>query len=199
LIWHDPKGKQPNRIFAAVRLDQIRKNGDYSLNLDGYKTNFLPFLSLQKFQYYPAFVRDNRKEYTIQSPEEAEYLREKVIEGYWDEVEWVEGKINTSGRKRIAIDPKLIEDFSGIYRFTDEDNDSLAKQRDLYITAERDYLIADWSHRFKIEKVLPFMENAFFSPNGEIYVFDYEQDTFTGTLFFLSHSDTLTGKWVPNP
>lgn len=199
LIWHDPKGKQPNRIFAAVRLDQIRENGDYPLILDGYKSKFIPFLSLQRFEYFPAFVRDNRREYNIQSPEEADYLRDMVANGHWDEVEWVEGKINTSGRKRIALEHNLIKEFAGIYRFPVTKPDSSGKTRELYITAERDYLIADWTHRFKVEKVLPFMENAFFSPTGEVYVFDFEQDTFTGKLFFLSHSDTTVGELALTP
>lgn len=198
LIWRDPEGKVPDRKFCTVKLDEIRANGDYPIQVSYLEATFLQYLDVERFVFFPSYVRDNRLEYSIQSPEEAVYLRDKVMDGHWNQVMWVEGKVNISGKEKIELNPEDVMEFAGVYNFPAALSDSSGKPKDLYLTAESDYLIADWSHRFRIEKILPYMENAFFSTNGEVYVFDFEGDDYTGDLYLFSKTDTLLGQRIQN-
>ena len=67
--------------------------------------------------------------------------------------------------------------------------DALAGDRE-YLTAENDYLVADWSNRFRIEKILPYGPMQFFSTSGELYWFELRPDS-NLALFVIQGKDTL--------
>lgn len=185
LIWRDPSGREADRGFAGIRLDN-EASGQFLLG-----SNFLSqFAKIKSYYAMPIYLRTNFREYGIRSIEEARFVQSMVYEGRWNEIEWEDEGINISGQRRVAIAPETVTSLAGFYRFnvkTEGDSNTFAE---LYLTAENDYLVADWSNRFKIEKILPYGPMQFFSTSGELYWFEIMPDS-NLALFVIQGKDTL--------
>ncbi|MFM2375461.1 MAG: hypothetical protein RLZZ165_558 [Bacteroidota bacterium] len=185
LIWRDPAGREADRGFAGVRLD----NDGSSQFLPG--DHFLSeFAKIESYYAKPVYLRTNFREYAIQSLEEARYIENMIYSGRWSEVDWEDEGINISGERRVALTPESVAPLAGFYRFKIPSKDQKELYAELYLTAENDYLVADWSNRFKIEKILPYGPLEFFSNSGERYWFEMKPDS-NIALFVIQGQDTL--------
>jgi hypothetical protein len=138
----------------------------------------------------PVYLRTNFREYAIRSLEEARYVQNMVYDGKWNEIRWEEEGINISGKHRINLDPETVMPLAGFYRFRLQTAEDSSAYAELYLTAENDYLVADWSNRFRIEKILPYGSMQFFSNSGELYWFEIMPDS-NLALFVIQGKDTL--------
>lgn len=200
LIAVDTNAGQSVQPFAgAFVADMVRKN--YAIKGARFeKISLLDFLNQEEFFYLPSYIRSNFREYLIESGEEAKFVKDLVVDGAWTSIEWVEGQINVSGKQKIQVEDLSGLPFTGSYRGNVPDSLQLDKDvPELYLTAEKDYLVADWSNRFNVERIFPFEENAFFSAKGELYQFVNSSDSVL-TLTFISNGDSvqMEGKsdWV---
>jgi hypothetical protein len=190
LVWHDPEGRRPDRNFACVRFSDLEKM-KYTLTTETGTLKIGPVMREMRFHYFPVHLRNNAREYSTQSPEEARYLVETVMSGNWDKVRFIDDAINISGVNKIPMPSKVLSQYSGAYSFGP---DSLWKYKTLlYLTVEQDHLVADWVHRTEPEKIYAYFENAYFSPRGEFYLFPEEEDTTQQRLLFVIKGDTTTG------
>ena len=191
LIWQDPEKQKPSRSFVNVRLDDLRAK-TYRIRIRGEVLSFEDFINSNKPVTYPVYLRSNTVEYRTRSRDEAEYLRNMVLAGRWPEVKWVENGINISGKKVFAMSEKQVREFTGEYIFQVPPTDSLGDttQLQLYFTAGPGFLVADWSDRLNIEKVMPWAPNRFFTYEAEYYDF-YREDSM---LKVIKGRDTLTGR-----
>lgn len=185
LIWRDPNGREADRGFAGIRLDN-EASGQFLLG-----GNFISeFAKIKSYYAMPIYLRTNFREYAIRSLDEARYVQSMVYEGRWNEIEWEDEGINISGQKRVKLEPETVLPLAGFYRFnvkSEGDNNTFAE---LYLTAENDYLVADWSNRFRIEKIRPYGPMQFFSNSGELYWFEIMPDS-NLALFVIQGKDTL--------
>jgi hypothetical protein len=185
LIWRDPAGREADRGFAGIRLDQDG-SGQFLLG-----EHFMrEFAKIESYYAMPVYLRTNFREYAIRSLDEARYVQSMVYAGDWNGIEWEEEGINISGQRRVSLDPETVLPLAGFYRFRvggEEDSSSYAE---LYLTAENDYLVADWSNRFSVEKILPYGAMQFFSNSGELYWFEVMADS-NLALFVIQGKDTL--------
>lgn len=185
LIWRDPSGREADRGFAGIRLEQ--EGGGTFLLGDHFKQEFA---KIESYYAMPIYLRTNFREYAIRSLKEASYVQSMVYNGRWNDINWEEEVINISGKSRVSLDPETVLPLAGFYKFIlhhDEDSLSFAE---LYLTAENDYLVADWSNRFRIEKILPYESMRFFSNSGELYWFEMMPDS-NLALFVIQGRDTL--------
>lgn len=187
LIWADPAGQEPERNFVGVRLDSISTaTQPYG---DAAKPNgLLQYLRADDIGYSPVFLRTNQREYTIRSEAEADYVTRMVRSGRFEEIDWLENGINISGKSKFEIAPRTVLQYAGSYAFA---ADSAQRRRTLFLSSENDYLIADWSHRFRMEKIAAYDSNAFFSTSGETYRFLPADSGWTVQVILAN--DTLLG------
>jgi hypothetical protein len=185
LIWRDPSGREADRGFAGIRLDN-EASGQFLMG-----RNFLSeFAKIKSYYAMPIYLRTNFREYAIRSVEEARFVQLMVYEGRWNEIEWEDEGINISGQHRVALAPESVMPLAGFYRFNVKSDGDSNTYVELYLTAENDYLVADWSNRFRIEKILPYGPMSFFSPSGELYWFEIMPDS-NLALFVVQGRDTL--------
>lgn len=187
LIWTNPDGRETDRGFAGLDLA-----GDWAKEIMIGEQNLQEFAMEEKFFALPVYLRTNFREYAIQSAEEAKYVYRMVREGNWKYIEWAADGINTSGKTQITLKPETIIPLGGFYQFPVSKNIDSAKVQELFLTAENDYLIADWGNRFKIEKILPYGKFEFFSNSGELYEF-FAGDDERLYLRVIQKKDTLLG------
>ena len=185
LIWRDPEGREADRGFAGVRLDNDA-SGQFLLG-----EHFLSeFAKIESYYAKPIYLRTNFREYGIRSLDEARYVEKMVYAGQWSDVDWEEEGINISGEHRVTLDPETVAPLAGLYRFAIPSTSGGDGFAELYLTAENDYLVADWSNRFRIEKILPYGPMQFFSNSGELYWFELKADS-NLALFVRQGKDTL--------
>lgn len=200
IVWRDPEGKKPDQSFATIKINEIL-NTDIGITIRRERISFIQYLVDQDFMFSPVYVRSNERAYSTLSPEEALYLKQKILGGEWANIDWVESGLNISGKRAISLDPKSVKSLEGVYLVENQDSSrDFPEQSELFLTAERDYLIADWSHRFRFEKVFSWREDRFFSYSGESYFF--EGDSLTSDslrLNFISKGDTFAGIRIDKP
>jgi hypothetical protein len=185
LIWRDPEGREADRGFAGIRLDQ-EGSGQFLLG-----EHFMQeFAKIESYYAMPVYLRTNFREYAIRSLDEARYVQSMVYAGDWNAIEWEEEGINISGQRRVSLDPETVMPLAGFYRFRLGGESDSSSWAELYLTAENDYLVADWSNRFSIEKILPYGSMQFFSNSGELYWFEIMPDS-NLALFVIQGKDTL--------
>lgn len=185
LVWRDPAGREADRGFVGIDLDS-EGSGEFLLG-ESFRSEFA---KIESYFAMPVYLRTNFREYAIRSLEEARYVQNMVYEGRWSEIAWENEGINISGKQRVRIDPESVVPLAGFYRFKvggEEDSTSYAE---LNLTAEDDYLVADWSNRFQVEKILPYGRWQFFSNSGDLYWFEVVQDSALA-LFVVQGRDTL--------
>ena len=187
LIWTNPDGREADRGFAGLDL-----GGEWVKEILIEDQNLAEFATNERFFSLPVYLRTNFREYGIQSLEEARYVDKMVHSGKWRGIDWVADGINTSGKKKVELDPETVNPLGGFYQFTKSALEDSTSVQELYLTAENDYLIADWSNRFKIEKVLPFAPFQFFSNSGELYEFFIDENEILH-LQVIQGQDTLWG------
>jgi len=178
-MYVDSNRLEPAQIFGGVYLDQLAELKPKFAAAQEQRMEQLkkPYLLGGLVTY----LRTNELEFIPSSDRESNLLREKIGQGKWRELEWVDGKLNGSGRRPIELETDMILGLSGNYLFGD------STYQDLFLTAEVGCLVADWSHRFAVEKLYPFQENGFFSLNGETYLFDSD------SVYFIQAGDSLVG------
>lgn len=191
LVSVDTLERRPPQGFVGVVVRDLALDRYRTVDGDDRGQKLSDWLQKEDFPFLPTYLRSNRQEYIMQSDREGNYLRKMVLEGNWKEIDWQEGQINVSGKERVELDPEQVLPFSGRYNFPPAD--SLSPKRELFLTAEKDYLVADWTHRFRVEKLLPYSENEFFSTGGELYKFDFRNDSLIG-LSFSTGGDSLYGE-----
>jgi|GEM_PF-2277772 len=200
LIAVDTSSGQSVQPFAGAFVDDmVRKN--YAIKGARFeKISLLDFLNQEQFFYLPSYIRSNFREYLIESGEEAKFVKDLVVDGAWTSIEWVEGQINVSGKKKIQVEDLSGLPYTGSYQINQGDSSEAETDApELYLTAEKDYLVADWSNRSNVERIFPYEKNAFFSAQGELYRFENSVDSLL-TLNFTGKGDSIqmTGKsdWV---
>lgn len=161
LMYADPLLLGTPQVAFGVYIEDV-ENQNLSISDGQYNALFRPYNTDNQVVY----VRTNEVEYLPQSAAESAYLRETIGAGKWRALKWLDGKLNSSGFERQSIDPQLVLDYSGSYLF---DNQEF---KNLFLTAEKECLIADWGHRFQVEQLYPLSENEFFSRSGERYLFE---------------------------
>jgi hypothetical protein len=184
LISTDSTGNRSSQVFAGVYLDSLTSNLN-SLTINNESISIVDFLTSEAYFFTPFYLRTNRQEYVVRSLAEARYLKKVVKEGQWVDLDWIEGEINISGKSRMETDPANILDYAGTYRFPPQD--SLGDSLELFLTPEKDYLIADWKHRFALERIFPWEQDHFFSCGGDYYIFQPDS-----ALSYIHEDDTLT-------
>lgn len=198
LIAVDTTGSQPPQPFAGAFIEDLNRMNYNVTYPSGKSITLQRYFEREDFYYLPNYVRSNFREYRIESGEEAKYVKDLVTDGAWTSIEWVEGQINVSGKKKLNVDDLSGLSLTGSYQvsFADSVEEELPE---LFLTAEKDYLVADWSNRFDIEKIFPYEDNSYFSSGGELYVFEDPTDSLVA-LTFISNGDTtkLVGEsdWV---
>ncbi len=189
LIAVDTTGKQPIQPFAGAFVSDLNRMNYTVTYPSGKSITLQRFLEREDFYYLPNYLRSNSMEYIIESGEQANYVKGLVTDGAWTSIEWVEGQINVSGKKKLNVDDLSGLPFTGSYQGNGLDSMG-TESPDLFLTAEKDYLVADWSNRFRVEKIFPFEERAYFSSGGELYLFGPSDDSLV-QLTFISNNDTL--------
>jgi hypothetical protein len=71
--------------------------------------------------------------------------------------------------------------------------DSLSARKVLYLESEQNYLLADWTHKFRNEKVFPFDLTYCFNAGGELLYFYSSAENNLDSVIFVSGADTLLG------
>ena len=200
IIWRDPEGKKADQNFASIKVNEIL-NQDIGITIRRERISFIQYLVDQDFMFSPVYVRSNEREYSTLSPEEALYLKNKILRGEWNSIDWVDSGMNISGKEVISLPPDEVQVLEGVYLIQNEDSSkNFPESTELFLTAERDYLIADWSHRFRFEKIFSWNEDRFFSNNGELYFFDTDSlSTDSIPLRFISKGDTFRGIRIEKP
>ena len=189
LIAVDTTGQQPTQPFAGCFIEDMNRMNYSIVYPNGTSISLQRYLEREEFFFLPNYIRSNFREYLIESGEEAKYVKDLVTDGAWTTIEWVEGQINVSGKKKIQVDDLSGLPFTGSYMITLPDSIE-EESPELFLTAEKDYLVADWSNRFRIEKIFPYDERSYFSSGGELYVFGKAEDSLV-PLTFISNQDTL--------
>lgn len=186
LVWRDPLGREADRGFVGLRLDT--EGSSEFLFGERFPSEFA---KLGNYYTMPVYLRTNFREYAIRSIAEAGYVHSMVFAGQWNEFQWEGENLNISGRQRVQLDPETVAPLAGFYKFhwPTSTPDSLVYV-ELFLTAENDYLVADWGNRSHIEKILPSGPMDFFSSNGEIYWFEITPDSLLA-LFVVVDGDTL--------
>jgi hypothetical protein len=185
LIWRDPLGREADRGFGGIRLDQ----GEAVTYRIGSKS-LTDFALEEKFFALPVYLRTNFREYAIRSFDEARYVQRMVRDGEWNGIQWESDGINVSGRKKVKLDPETVLVLGGSFQFPEMAVGDSNTVPELFLTAEHDYLVADWSNRFQVEKIWPYEQWNFFSRDGELYQFKTDADS-NLVLFVISDGDTL--------
>jgi hypothetical protein len=187
LIWRDKGGAQNDRSFAGVYIDSLPRT-DYFVKTSSGEIPLHDYLLSESFDFDPIYVRTNDLEYTPRSRPEAIYLREQVKRGGWRRLEWLEGAINISGKKRIQLQPEQMLRFAGSYSVTSKKG---GESQEIFFSPEIDHLKVDWEERFALERLFPFHSNGFFSTDGDVYVFEKNDES--TQLYLITAGDTLIG------
>lgn len=185
LVWRDPAGREADRGFVGVDLNS-EGSGEFLLG-ESFRSEIA---KIESYFALPIYLRTNFREYAIRSLEEARYVQSMVYEGRWSEIAWENEGINISGKQRIKVNPESLLPLAGFYKFHTNNNPDSATYAELYLTTEDDYLVADWSNRFQVEKILPYGPWQFFSNTGELYWFEVMPDS-NLALFMIQGRDTL--------
>jgi hypothetical protein len=185
LIWRDPAGREADRGFAGIRLD-TEGRGQFLLG-----EHFLSeFAKIESYYAMPIYLRTNFREYAIKSIDEARYVQTMIYSGRWNEIVWEAEGVNISGKHRVELDPETVAPLAGFYRFLLPNANDSIKYAELFLTAENDYLVADWSNRFQVEKIVSYGPMQFFNNSGELYWFEIMPDS-SLALFVVQGKDTL--------
>ena len=190
LVWVDPEHNFPNRKFVSISMKDIQQK-EYQIEVRGEQYAFDEYMARKRVVAYPVYIRSNQVDYQVKSRREANFLLSEISNGSWSELEWGEEGLNLSGMKPIETSESHLRQFEGIYRFEKMrvGEDSISQL--LYLTAESDFLIADWSSRLEVEKLYPFKTDRFFSYIGEEYHFDVQD---SALLFITTRRDTIPGR-----
>lgn len=188
LVWRDKGNTQNDRAFAGIYIDSLPANRYLVRAENGSNIPLRDYVRTEWFDYDPIYVRTNDLEYTPTSRPEAIYLREQVKRGGWRRLEWLEGTINISGKKRIQLQPERMLRFAGSYTVVSKKG---GEAQEIFFSPETDHLLVDWEERFALERIFPFHGNGFFSADGDVYVFEKNAE---GTqLYLITAGDTLVG------
>ena len=190
LIWKDPANPSVERSLGCVRMSDLELT-TYPVVLGGARMSFADYLRREPYYSYPAYVRSNEVEYRLISAAEAGYLYQMVREGSWDRISWIEGAINISGLSWADVGNTHLKRMSGVYEFPPAD--SATGNRVLYLEPEQGYLLADWTHKFRNEKVFPFDTAACFNAGGEMLFFFAGTSQQMDSVVFISGPDTVLG------
>lgn len=190
ILWRDPLGQAAERTLACVNMQELLRQ-NYTLRIGGTNVPFTDYLLREPYYYYPVYVRSNQVEYRLISAGEATFLKERVRNGHWDDVKWIEGAINISGRQWIELPPDQLNLMSGVFEFPA--TDSLSQKKVLYLETEQNYLLADWTHKFRNEKVFPFDLTYCFNAGGELLYFYPSIENNLDSVLFVSGPDTILG------
>jgi len=190
LVWEDANSSHSGRAFAGVYLDSLPRNA-YLVKTPQGNIPLRDFFKTEWFHYQPVYIRTNTLEYSPRSRAEADFLREKVKNGEWKNLEWEDGALNISGQRRIDLEPEQVLQFAGNYQVAHYDG---SDSQSIFFTAQKDHLLADWEERFELSHLYPFHVSSFFSRNGDLYLFERENEEMR--LFVVTDRDTLYGKRV---
>lgn len=186
LVWKDQGSAQSDRAFAGVYIDSLPRE-KYRVQTNAGLIPLADYLRIERYQYEPVYVRTNALEYTPHSRTEAIYLRDQVKKGGWRTLEWLEGALNISGKRRILLSPEQMLRFAGSYSLSRTDG---SRQQEIFFSPEKDHLRADWEERFELERLFPFHANGFFSTAGDVYIFESGD---ASQVFIITNGDTLLG------
>jgi hypothetical protein len=187
LVWHDKGNTQNDRAFAGVYIDSLPIDR-YMVKTEKGTIPLRQYLGSEWFDYDPIYVRTNDLEYTPSSRPEAIYLREQVKRGGWRRLEWLEGTINISGKKRIQLQPERMLRFAGSYTVVSQKD---GQTQEIFFSPGTDHLLVDWEERFALERIFPFHATSFFSADGDVYVFETTAES--TQLYLVTAGDTLIG------
>ncbi|MEM1000846.1 MAG: hypothetical protein AAGN35_27580 [Bacteroidota bacterium] len=193
LIWRYPGLTRADRVFGGLKAVDLAEM-EYTVKLTSGEIDLMQFIEADRMYLRPVYLRTNFREYTIRSAEEADFVHDVIVQGFYSRIDWVEDGINISGKQKIELPPDQVVRYNGMYEFT---NPADTSRLTVYLTAERDYLVADWTQRFRIEKLMAFADTAFFSHAKEFYYFSEQPDSAAPDsamcLQYVKGNDTLVG------
>ena len=192
LVWEDGVSTQSGRAFVGVYVDSLPRTKYFVKTLRG-RIALRDYLRTEWYHYEPVYVRTNSLEYTPKSHAEARHLRQKVKSGAFKSLEWEDGGLNISGKKRVKMEPEQVLPYAGSYVISQIDG---TFQQEIFFSAQSDYLIADWEERFELNRIFPFHYNGFYSHSGDLYIFEKEEKEMR--LYVITEDDTLYGQRFGN-
>jgi hypothetical protein len=190
LLWKDPANAGTERTLGCLRVADLEQPR-YEVTLASTRLSFVEYLRREPYYSYPVYVRSNQVEHRLISAAEAGYLKTMVRQGDWDQVSWIEGAINISGLSWVEVEERQLRRMSGVFEFPPIDTS--AGSRVLYLEPDGGYLLADWTHKFRNEKVFPFDSTACFNAGGELLFFFPGEEARLDSVVFISGPDTVLG------
>ncbi|MEM7657177.1 MAG: hypothetical protein AAF399_13670 [Bacteroidota bacterium] len=171
LIATDPEGQLPERYLGSIPISDLARRGHKVKTPEGNFT-FQEYLSVLSPHAYPIYFENQYLQNGLRSLEQAFATKEYVLNGKWDELEWLGGEPNFSPWKKADLSISALQQLVGTYTFSPDDDQFLTKgeapiQVDLII--EEAHLRATWPNQSRYFQYLlfPTSDGSFFTVHGD--------------------------------
>ncbi|MEO0468878.1 MAG: hypothetical protein AAF206_04595 [Bacteroidota bacterium] len=181
VIWQDPKGKRPERRLGAVRMaDLVSLN--YEIKLwDGSSVKLVEYLSSVIEFAYPIAYQTVEETHGLVSLEAAFATKEMLLNGQWDEIQWLGMMPNLSGFQPEKAEPTTLKALTGLYAFAPKQNNGLTSwgtETEVKIRFTEGHLTAHWSNQspYFSYDIYPTKDGLYFTPAGDKIWFKRMED-----------------------
>ncbi|MEM6800038.1 MAG: hypothetical protein AAF696_01475 [Bacteroidota bacterium] len=174
IIEQDPEGKAPERLFGAVKIEDLREL-DYEFKIDGNTYGLLAFIDNFKDYAYPIFFKSRKLEAGLRSLDQAFKMKDIILEGQWISVNWLGGEPNLTDYKAIELKPQQLEEFAGLYEFKATEG---SEEILLEISVEEEHLNVNWESAgpYYGYDIFPSSTRSYFSVYGDQFQFFTAED-----------------------
>ncbi|MEL6251942.1 MAG: hypothetical protein AAFR87_08020 [Bacteroidota bacterium] len=184
LIEQDPHGQSPEAFFGSVLVSDLMEL-DYSFEIKGNTYTLISFLDRYNEFVYPIFFKSTDQEAGLRSLDQAFDMKEIVLEGKWNSVEWLGGEPNLTQFKSIDLSKKEMETHTGTYIFKAGEG-SFLNQADEDVAVsfeiEGEHINVSWNSEgpFYGFDIFPSSKEHFFTVYGDEFLFYQTKDGKSG-------------------
>lgn len=180
LIWKDPDGMLPESILGSVRMPDLLELG-YTIEKGDNSYEFRQYLKQVVPYAYPIHYKNLDMANGLRTLEQAFFTKDIVLDGKWNELEWLGGEPNLSNMKKLVVPESELQTYTGMYSFEPNQGSELTIADGLIeveISVEEDHLLASWPNQgpYHLYQIFAGGEGKFFTVHGDIIQFEEQSD-----------------------
>lgn len=174
LIEQDPSAQVPESLFGAVKVEDLREL-DYKFKVEGNTYDLVALLDHFKSYSYPIFFKTRNLEAGLRSLDQAFKMKEIILDGQWQSVNWLGGEPNLTDFKAIELNSKQLGEFAGLYEFKAAEG---SEEMLLQISVEDEHLNVNWESAgpYYGYDIFPSSKENYFTVYGDQFQFFTSED-----------------------
>ena len=180
IIGQDPEGHLPEKYFGSVLVSDLVELG-YTIEAGDKSYELRNYLEKIHSFAYPIHYKSLDMANGLTTLEQAFETKQRVLQGKWAEIEWLEGEPNLSGQRMRPITAEALQANVGFYAVVPDQGSYLSQGTEpiqVEIVIEGNHLSAVWSNQgpYHMYRMFPTAEDSFFTVHGDMIRFDTQSD-----------------------